>query len=129
MSSKLLYPELSYKIIGLAMEVHSTLGPGFLEKVYQNAMMVILREHGIPAEQEVPLKVPFHGHIVGDYRADIFVDNKIIIEAKTVKAISVADKAQAINYLKATGITLSILLNFANEKLQYQRVVFEKVSH
>lgn len=80
----LLYRDLSYKIIGLAMKVHSTLGNGFLEKVYENALMVLLRREGINAEQQVPIKVYFEGEIVGEYIADILVEGKIILEQMSI---------------------------------------------
>jgi GxxExxY protein len=121
---EILYPDLSYKIVGLAMEVHNKLGPGFLEKVYENAMMVLFRKEQIPAQQQVPTPVYFEGELVGDYIADIMVDNKIILELKSVANMTDVHTAQVLNYLKATGLRLAILLNFGKEKLQYDRAVF-----
>ncbi len=120
---KILYKELSYKIVGLSMQVHTELGYGFLEKVYENALMIILRENGIKAEQQIPIKVHFHGQIVGEYIADIFVEDCIILELKAQDRIIENHKAQTLNYLKATGLKLAILLNFGKYKLEYERLV------
>jgi GxxExxY protein len=122
-TNKLIYKDLSYKIIGLAMEVHSKLGYGFLEKVYERAMMILFKRDRINAEAQVPIKVFFEGEVVGDYYADILVEHKIILELKVVERITPAHKAQACNYLKATGLKLAIIINFGKEKLEYVRVV------
>ncbi len=123
MSNKILFKELSYKIVGIAMEVHRELGSGFLEKVYENAMMVLFEQQGITALQQAPIEVTFHDKIIGDYYADILVEGKIILELKTVSQIADIHKAQIINYLKATGIRLGMLINFGTEKLEYHRFV------
>ncbi len=120
---KILYKDLSYKIVGLAMQVHTELGYGFLEKVYENALMILLRENGINAEQQIPIKVHFHGHIVGEYIADILVEDCIILELKAQDKIIENHKAQTLNYLKATGLKLAILINFGKHKLEYERLV------
>ena len=120
---KILHKDLSYKIIGLAMEVHTKLGYGFLEKVYENAMMVLLRREGIHAKQQAPITVYFVGEVVGDYYADILVEDKIILELKAIEKITDVHRAQTLNYLKATGLRLAILLNFGKEKLKYERLV------
>ena len=120
---KIIYKDLSYKVTGLAMEVHSKLGYGFLEKVYENAMMVLLRREGIHAKQQAPITVYFDGEVVGDYYADLLVEDKIILELKAIEKITDAHRAQTLNYLKATGLHLAILLNFGKEKLKYERLV------
>ena len=120
---KIIYKDLSYKITGLAMEVHSKLGYGFLEKVYENAIMVLFRREGIDAKQQAPITVYFDGEVVGDYYADILVEDKIILELKAIEKITDTHRAQTLNYLKATGLHLAILLNFGKEKLQYERFV------
>ena len=120
---KILYKDLSYKIVGLAMEIHSKLGYGFLEKVYENAMMVLLRREGIHAEQQAPITVYFDGEIVGDYYADILVEDKAILELKAIEKITDAHRAQTLNYLKATGLQLAILFNFGKGRLEYERFV------
>jgi GxxExxY protein len=105
------------------MQVHTELGYGFLEKVYENALMILLRENGIKAEQQVPIKVYFHSQIVGEYIADILVEDCIIIELKAQDKIASNHKAQTLNYLKATGLKLAILSNFGKHKLEYERLI------
>ena len=121
--NNILYKDLSYQIIGLAMEVHRKLGYGFLEKVYENSLMILFRREGIRSEQQYPIKVYFDGEVVGNYVADILIEDKIIIELKCVEKINNIHKAQALNYLKVTRMRLAIILNFAKDKLQYQRLV------
>ncbi len=120
----LIHSALSFKIVGLAMEVHRGLGYGFLEKVYENSLMVLLAREGFQAEQSVKLKVMFNGAVVGDYEADIVVDGKVIVEIKAAKKIDPAHRAQTLNYLKATGLRLGILLNFGRESMEFERLVF-----
>jgi len=123
LEEKILYKDLSYKIVGLAMKAHTELGYGFLEKVYENSLMVLFEENNILAQQQVPIKVAFHGRIVGDYLADILVENSIILELKAQDRIIDVHKAQTLNYLKATGFRLALLLNFGKHKLEYERLV------
>jgi len=120
---QILYKDLSYQIIGLAMQVHRELGSGFLEKVYENSLMVLFRRDKIPAAQQVSINVHFEGEIVGNYIADILVEDKIILELKCIEAIANIHRAQALNYLKATGKQLAIILNFAQKKLEYERLI------
>ena len=120
---KIIYKDLSYKIVGLAMQVHTELGYGFLEKVYENALMVLFREAEIKAVQQVPIKVYFHHQIVGEYIADILAEDIIILELKAQDRIIENHKAQTLNYLKATGLKLAILLNFGKHKLESERLV------
>jgi GxxExxY protein len=119
----LIYPDLSYKVMGLAMSVHRELGPGFMEKVYENALMLLLNQNSIPSQQQIPLKVMFKGVIVGDYIADILVDDKIIIELKACEKMDNIHKAQVINYLKATNKKLGLLINFGKKSLEYERLI------
>ena len=123
MEEKIVYKNLSYKIVGLAIQVRKELGFGFLEKVYENALMVLLQENGIEAKQQFPIKVSFHGHIVGDYIADILVENQIILELKAQDKIVDIHKAQTLNYLRATSLKLAILLNFGKDRLAHERLV------
>ena len=123
-NKKIIYKDLSYKVIGLAMELHRKLGYGFLEKVYENALMVLLKRDGIPAIQQAPINVGFEGEIVGNYIADILVDDKIILELKCVEEIANIHRAQVLNYLRATNKQLAIILNFAKEKLEFERLAF-----
>ncbi len=119
----IIYKELSYKIIELALEVHNELGCGFLEKVYENSLMILLDREDIPAKQQAPADVYFQNKVVGQYFADILVDNKIILELKTVDAIANVHKAQVLNYLRATDIKLGLILNFAKPRFEYKRLV------
>ena len=122
-SDKIIHRELSYKVVGMSMQVHRELGYGFLEKVYENSLMVLLRREGIVARQQFPVRVYFEGEDVGYYLADILVAGKIVLEVKTVEGLIDAHRAQALNYLRATDLRLAILLNFGKEKLQYERLV------
>ncbi len=123
MEEKIIYKDLSYKIVGLAIQVRKELGFGFLEKVYENALMVLLEENRIEAKQQFPIKVSFHGRIVGDYVADILVENQIILELKAQDKIIDVHKAQTLNYLRATNLRLAILLNFGKDRLDHERLV------
>ena len=119
----ILYKDLSYKIVGLAIELHNKLGYGFLEKVYENALMLLFRREDIIAKQQTPISVYFEREIVGEYFSDILVENKIILELKAIEKITDVHKAQTLNYLKATGLRLAIILNFGKKKLEYKRIV------
>ena len=119
----IIYPDLSFKIIGDAMEVHRELGKGFLEKVYENSMMVMFKNDKIKALQQASIKVHFKNEIVGNYIADILVEDKIILELKIVDKITDIHRAQALNYLKATGLKLAIIINFKKQSLDYERMV------
>jgi len=120
---KIIYKDLSYKLIGLAMQAHTELGYGFLEKVYENALMILLKENGIKAVQQIPIKVYFHSQIVGEYIADILVEDCIILELKAQEKIISSHKAQTLNYLKATRLKLAILINFGKYKLESERLI------
>lgn len=113
--------QLISAVISAAYEVRITLGTGFLESVYQNALMTELESRGIKTEKETPLAVKYKGHIVGDFRCDILVDNRIIIELKAVGLLLPAHEAQLVNYLTATGIDHGLLINFGGVKLEVKR--------
>jgi GxxExxY protein len=119
----ILYKELSYAIVGAAMEVHRILGPGFLEAVYQTALTHELKLRGIPYEEQKYLPVSYKGILVGDYIADFVIDGKIIVEIKAISAFNLNHEAQALNYLAATGFRLALLLNFGSKSLQQKRMV------
>lgn len=108
------------------MEVHKILGPGFLEKVYENALAQELKLRGISFGQQVHLPVKYKGVVVGHYSADMVVEKKIVLELKVVSQLNKSHKAQAINYLAATGLQLAILLNFASSSLEQMRVVSKR---
>ena len=121
--TEILFKELSFAIIGAAMEVHRILGPGFLEAVYQAALEHELTLRGIPFEAQKRLAVTYKGRLVGEYVADFVVDGQIILELKAISALTKAHEAQAHNYLAATGLRLTILLNFGAKSLEQERVV------
>ena len=106
------HSEISQKIIGAAYDVHNTLGSGFLEKVYQNALLIELKLQGLSAEAEKPITVHYRGEVVGNYIADIVVEDKIILEIKAIRSLSEIHEVQLVNYLTATGIEIGLLLNF-----------------
>jgi GxxExxY protein len=120
--------ELTYKINGVIFEVHRTLGEGFLEKVYENALLIELRNQGLQAESQVPVPVFYKNHIVGDYLADLVVEDQIIIELKTVDELTAVHQAQLINYLKATGKPLGLLVNFKGKKATIRRLALDAES-
>jgi len=113
--------ELTEKIIGCAMKVHSTLGPGFLESVYQNALAYELGEAGLKFELRIAIGVRYRGVLVGDFWADMLVEQKVMIELKSNQALAPANEVQLVNYLTATGIDIGLLLNFGAERLQFKR--------
>lgn len=103
---------LTKKIIGLAYKVHNTLGIGFLEKVYENALKIELEEAGLAVKQQEPINVYYAGRLVGEYYADLWVENRVIIELKAVRALDRMHEVQLVNYLAATGMNTGLLLNF-----------------
>lgn len=117
--------DITYAINGSVFEVNKVLGPGFLEKVYENALLIELRRRGITADNQIPIKVIYKENVVGEYIVDILVEGKIIIELKTVKAIDKIHEAQLLNYLKATGIRVGILVNFKHPKTEIKRMVLD----
>jgi GxxExxY protein len=120
------YPEreLTQAVIGAAFEVHKQLGPGFLEKVYENALLFELRSRGITVVSQAEIPVSYKGHSVGVYVADLLVENRLIVEIKATAAIDSSHQAQLINYLKATGLKVGLLLNFGSRSLVIKRMVF-----
>jgi GxxExxY protein len=112
---------LTELIIGSAYAVANELGFGFLEKVYENALRVMLIRAGVDVKQQEAILVRFQGAVVGEYFADLLVENCIIVELKSAKAIDEAHKAQCVNYLKATGMKICLLINFGPEKVEIKR--------
>jgi GxxExxY protein len=119
----ILYRDLSFAVIGAAMEVHKILGPGFLEAMYQLALEKELTLRRIPFQHQVELPVSYKGDLVGIYKADLIVDNKIVLEIKGISRLNASHEAQALHYLAATGLQLAILINFGMSSLEYRRVV------
>jgi GxxExxY protein len=115
---------VTQQLIGAAFEVHNVLGFGFLEKVYQRALQVELQLRGLKAEIEPKIQVRFKGVIVGDYAADLLVENKIVVELKTDPTYQSTHEAQLLNELRGTGIKLGYLINFGRERVEYERMVF-----
>jgi GxxExxY protein len=121
---ELLHKEITEQIIGAAFEVHRVLGYGFLEKVYQKAMQIELRLRGFRAEIENNITVIYKGHEVGPYRADLFVNECVIVEIKVAKSYNSEDEAQLLNELKATNIKVGLLINSGRTKVEFSRLVF-----
>jgi GxxExxY protein len=117
-----LYQETTSQIIDACFTVHNELGSGFLEKVYQEALSIVLEENGILFEREKHLPIYFHERLLeSNFIADFVIDNKVIVELKAVKELDPIYEAQVINYLKATGLQIALLINFGQEKLQIKR--------
>jgi len=117
--------ELTYAINGAIFEVNRILGSGFLEKVYENALLMELKARGIGAVAQYPIKARYKDQIVGEYFADILVEDQVIIELKTVNKIEKIHEAQLLNYLKATGIKVGLLVNFKSTKAEIKRLVLD----
>jgi len=117
--------DITYAINGAIFEVNKILGPGFLEKVYENALLVEFKRRGLKAKNQVPIKVTYKGEVVGDYTADLLVENKVIVELKTVENLDTAHEAQLINYMKATGLQVGLLVNFRHKKADVKRMVLD----
>ena len=117
------FEDLSRKIIGAAIEVHAALGPGFLETIYEEAFKLELTEHGLNYECQKEIKIEYLGVQIGTHRLDLVVENRVVVELKAVKELNEIHFAQILSYLKATGIKVGLLLNFAKPKLEIRRVV------
>jgi len=114
---------ISSLIIGRSFAVLNTLGPGFLEKVYENALAHELRKSGLDVSQQHDVSVHYDGVLVGLYKADMLVEDTVVIEVKAVRALDANHVAQCVNYLKATRLSLCLLLNFGNPRLEIRRLV------
>ena len=115
--------DITYAINGAVFEVNRVLGPGFLEKVYENALLIELKSRGLKAESQVPIKVLYKEDVVGEYVADILVEERVIVELKTVERLEKIHEAQLLNYLKATGLNIGMLVNFRHSKAEIKRLV------
>ena len=121
----LLHKEITSKIINAFYKVYNTLGYGFLEKVYENALVLELEKQGLKVQKQVPIQVYYEGKIVGKYFADLLVADAVIVELKAAEQLITAHETQLINYLKATKIEVGLLLNFGKEA-KYKRRIFSK---
>lgn len=118
---RLLHSELTRAIIGAAFEVINELGSGFIESVCEKAMLVALADAGMSVHAQSPIRVIYRGKPVGDFYADLLVEDKVIVELKAVRDLAPEHEAQVINYLNATGITVGLLINFGNPRLEFKR--------
>jgi GxxExxY protein len=119
----LLHAELTEQIIGAAFEVHRILGYGFLERVYQRAMQVELQLRGLKADIEQKIKVYYKDRVVGDYAADVTVNDVVLVELKVAAEYNPYDEAQLMNELKATKVRVGLLINFGREKVEFKRFI------
>jgi len=115
--------DITYSINGAVFEVNNILGPGFLEKVYEDALLVELKRRGLKVKNQVPISVSYKGEVVGEYFADLLVEDKVIVELKTVESLDKAHEAQLLNYLKATDFQVGLLVNFRHKKADIKRMV------
>jgi GxxExxY protein len=115
------HSELTGRVLKAAFEVANELGFGYLESVYQRALMMVLQDYGLKATEQVPMAVMFRGTQVGQFYADIVIEGKVILELKALPDLSGEHEAQLINYLQASGIEVGLLLNFGTPRLQYRR--------
>ena len=113
--------ELITKVMDCAGNIRRQLGPGYLESVYKNAMQVELRKNGLPYEVERPIHVYYDNVLVGDFKADIIVDKRLVLELKAVSNVHMSHEIQLVNYLTSTGLDDGLLINFGSESLQFKR--------
>jgi GxxExxY protein len=121
--SEFLHKEMTGAIIGAAIEVWKVLGYGFLERVYENALMVELKQKNFLVVQQAGIDVFYKGVVVGQYAADLLVGSKVIVELKAEKEFNLRHQAQLLNYLKATKIQVGLLINFGEKRCQFERLV------
>jgi len=123
MSNQIPHQDLTYKIIGAAMEVHSELGPGYNEEIYQKALEIELRNLKIPFEPQKSIEVRFKEDMVGLKILDLSVEDRVVVEIKALSQLDTNHEAQVISYLKATGGEVGLLINFGAKKLEYKRIL------
>ena len=121
----MLHGDLTERIIGIFYKVYNTLGYGFLEKVYENALAFEFKRAGLKFGKQVPIGVLYEGEVMGEYFADFIVEGKVVVEVKALSCFGGTEKAQLLNYLKATGLEVGLLLNFG-KKADFERMIFEK---
>jgi len=123
MDSHLLHADITHAVLGAAFEVHGILGPGFLEKLYENALAKEFERRRIPFQQQVEVPILYKGDEVGTHKLDLLVANTVVVELKAVRAFEDIHKQIAVAYLKATNLSVALLLNFATQSLQYKRII------
>jgi GxxExxY protein len=123
MTNKIPHQDLTYEIIGVAMEVHSELGPGYNEEIYQKALEIELRNRKVQFEPQKSTEIKFKGEMVGLKFLDLLVDNKVVVEIKALSHLDSIHEAQLISYLKATKCEVGLLINFGAKKLEYKRIL------
>jgi len=114
---------ITRQVIGCCFKIANALGPGFLEKVYENSLAHELRKQGLHADQQFPVPVAYDGAIVGEYVADLLVERSVLVELKAARELEDAHMAQCMNYLKATGLRICLLVNFGRPRVQIKRIV------
>jgi GxxExxY protein len=119
----LVHSDLTRQIIGAAMEVHSNLGPGFLESVYESAMAIEMNLRDVPYERQKAVPVIYKGEKARDFTCDFLVDGKVLVELKATQLLTEVEEAQVLNYLRATGLRVGLLVNFGQRSLKYKRLI------
>jgi GxxExxY protein len=117
--------QITERIIACIYRVSNTLGSGFLEKVYENALAIELRRSGLKVEQQYPIRVFYRGEPIGDFSSDLLVDGCVMVELKSARALDDVHSAQCLNYLKATGLKICLLVNFGKPRADVRRIVME----
>ncbi len=126
MTTNILFKELSYKVMGMAFNIHSKLGSGLLENVYEKAFCIELKHSDIPFKCQHAFPLYYRNELIGNYIADLVIDNSIIVELKAVKELNKIMEAQIINYLKISGIPVGLLINFNSLKLSWKRYISKR---
>lgn len=122
----MLYNELTREIIGVAMEVHKTLSSGFLESVYEEALAIELNFRKVPYERQKGIDVFYKGLLAKQFICDFLVGEKVLVELKALKAVTGVEEAQILNYMRATGIEVGLLINFGEQSLNYKRLILQQ---
>ncbi|MEA1972091.1 MAG: GxxExxY protein [Candidatus Cloacimonadota bacterium] len=123
---ELLEKDFCYKLTGFAMKIMNSIGHGFREKTYENAFCVELLKNNVPFSQQKKFSIYYENEIIDDFIPDLVVDNRIIIELKTVETINNEHKGQLLNYLRVTGIKVGLIINFKHSQLEWKRMVLDK---
>ena len=121
--NRVIYRNLSYHIIQCAMEVHNILGPGYPERIYEEALVREFGKGGISFERQKQIELSYKGEKIGDFWLDLVVEEKIVVELKAVSELSDVFEAQVLSYLKATGLKLGLIINFGGKRLEYKRLI------